>query len=116
MAAGLGKGAGPAAVAAFRLSFCLPRLLPLHRRSRSRSRIGQALVGIVGTKQKPVFGARGKHPVRLRRTAGDQVIDHYAGISFGPGQAELVLFPQLSPAARMAALIPAIRPCAAASS
>ena len=73
---------------------------------------GQPLVGIVGPQGQPVFGARGEHPVGLAGAAGHQIVDQHADIGVGAVERRAAA----APAADSAALSPAIRPCAAASS
>ena len=72
----------------------------------------QALVGVVGAQAQPVLGARGEHAVRLGDAARDQVVDHDAEIAVGARDDERSRRP---PASR-AALMPATKPWAAASS
>ena len=40
----------------------------------------QAQVGVVLAQLQPVFGARGKHAIRLLRAVADQVVDQHADI------------------------------------
>ena len=48
----------------------------------------EALVGIVGAKREPVFGAAREHAVRLGHAAGDEVIDHDPEIAVGAAHGE----------------------------
>ena len=47
----------------------------------------QAQVGVVLAQAQAVLGTAREHAVWLRRTAGDQVVDHDADIGLGPGRA-----------------------------
>ena len=73
---------------------------------------GQPLVGIVGAQRQPVLGARGEHAIGLGDAAGDQVVDHHAEIAFGAVEHDRARRRRRA----RAALSPATRPCAAASS
>ena len=74
--------------------------------------LGQAEVGVVVPEQQPVLGPAREHPVGLVDAAGDQVVDQDADVRLRPVEDERPLRPRR----RSAALTPAIRPWAAASS
>jgi hypothetical protein len=71
----------------------------------------QAQVGVVLAQLQPVFGAAGEHAVRLARALRDQVVDQHAevGLVARGDHGSFLLHAS-------AALMPASRPCAAASS
>ena len=48
----------------------------------------QTQIGVVGPEQKPVFGARGEHPVRLQASFRDEVVDEDADIRLVPPKNE----------------------------
>ena len=73
--------------------------------------VGQPLVGVVGAQRQAIFGARGEHAIGLADALGDEIVDHHAEIGFGA-----VEDAPAPPAGQRAALSPATRPCAAASS
>jgi hypothetical protein len=61
---------------------------------------------------QPIFGARGEHPIGLGDALQDEVVDHHADIAGRAVEADSALLAR----AQAAALRPATRPCAAASS
>ena len=81
-------------------------------RPESPAVLGEPQVGVVLAQLQAVLGARREHAVRLRDAAGDEIVDQHAEVRLVAPRAPAVL------AARTAAraLMPASRPCAAASS
>ena len=49
---------------------------------------GQALISVIGAQGQPVFGTRGEHAVRLRRAAGNNIVDHHADIGLRTVESE----------------------------
>ena len=78
----------------------------------SRPALGQPQVGVVLAQLQPILGAAGEHPVRLGHAARDQVVDQHAEVR--------LVAPRATSRRRRGrtapALMPASRPCAAASS
>ena len=74
--------------------------------------VRQAQVGVVLAQQQAVLGARGMQPVRLDGRLGDQVVDQHADVGLVAPQDER----RRRHVACSAALMPAMMPCAAASS
>ena len=81
-------------------------------RPRSSSVRCQPQVGVVDAEQEAMLGARCEHTIRLETPASHQVVHENADVRLRRGAARTV---DARRAARPA-LIPAIRPCAAASS
>ena len=74
--------------------------------------LGQAEVGVVAPEQQAVLGPAGEHPIRLVDSSGDEVVDQDADVTLRSVDDERPLPLRTS----KAALIPAIKPWAAASS
>ena len=84
----------------------------LRRDAAGGDRLGrQPRRGIVGAQPKPIFGARGEHAIGLGNALEDEVVDHHADIGIGAVEED-----RRRALAQAAALSPATRPCAAASS
>ena len=88
----------------------LPSLI-VHQTDLATTR-RQPEIRVVDAQQQPMLGARREHPVRLETAFRDQVVDQNADVRLVPPQLEAGS--PLQP--RRAALMPATRPCAAASS
>ena len=72
----------------------------------------QAQIRVVDPEQQPMLRARREHAIRLEASLRDQVVDENADVRLVAPQLER----RLARRARRAALMPATRPCAAASS
>src|SRR6185436_9347509 len=57
--------------------------------AESDALLGQSLVGVVRPKCEPIFRPRGKHPIGLRHSLGDEVVDHDAEIALSPIENDL---------------------------
>ncbi len=74
--------------------------------------VGQTPIGVVLPQQQAILRSAGEHPIRLVHSAGDQIVDHHADVRLVATQHQR-LRARPGPSA---ALAPASRPCAAASS
>ena len=72
---------------------------------------GQSGIGIIHPQMQPGFGPGSEHAIGFVRAFGDQIVDHDPDV--GLAAAKTTGFP---PRIVCAALIPAIKPCPAASS
>ena len=74
---------------------------------------GQPLVGVVGAELQAELGARREHAIGLGNPARNEVVDHHAEVPLGPRNDERIC---RAAGRASAALIPASRPWAPASS